>query len=162
MRQACLPRGVKGDPQPLRLPFHELLRMIQSVLSLPGVSLCADQGVPHPRRIHIFIIIVLQKQELLSECSLQLSRLLRVPEHIMVAPEHDLPSRERQHIVKIRSCLLQGFCPGQVPQNHHGILRRDLPHPVSANPRLVVHPGAPEPVHRFLPAIGEVQVADCV
>ena len=96
----------KRRPQPLRLAFLQLAELFKGRQILKADALC-----PYKRIILISREIVLQKEELSLKQRIQRGCFLRVPEHIMIAPDQDLAAGQLPDEIKIRAALFEIAAP---------------------------------------------------
>ena len=143
------PRRFKGDAQPLQFPLHQFLCMFFRFLvpaddlsagieiegALEGMALGPDQ-----REVPIGVIIVLKKMQFSRIAFVQLPGLSGIPEHIVVAAQQDLTSREVGDIAEILFALRQLMSPAVVAHQHQSVFLPEQYGAVLSELFLVVSP----------------------
>ena len=142
---------------PLLIPAGNVAPAIQVKRTFKSIALGSHKGV-----ILINRKIILKEEEPASVFFIQTLCLFGVPEHIVIAPEQDLPSWQPLDKSQILPALRKSLPPGMVACQDKGILRLydfiyiffDLP--------LMILPDSSESIHGLVRLKTQVQIAKCI
>ena len=123
-------------------------------------SLKGESFGPHQGIVPIGCEIVLEEEQFPGILLVQGIGFLGFPEHVMVPPDQDLPSRQIGNEVQVLPALVQLPSPGMIPYQHQGIpwLHQFLA--VLPDFFLVADPDGPHGIHGFLrPLKGQMEIS---
>ena len=117
-------RRFKGNAQSIKLPVHQLFRVLRFLL-IPSDDLSsavevkrafkAEALCPDKRIVLVWIEVILQEQQLPGITPIELLRLFRVPEHIMIAAQKDFAPGQLSDKLQVLHTLIEIAAPAVIP-----------------------------------------------